>query len=288
MTAAHESPLLSSAYIHHEIAAIHPFVDGNGRTARLLMNLVLLRFGYPVVNIRREDRAKYYEALSFADLGLYDPLIELMLERANDVFTEMKRVREETERMRIYAERWGKTEAAIIQRREEREYSIWLRQMENVRLEFENVADLLDEKLREIKIDFWKYTEPDFTKFLELRDKGKTPQSWFFRIRLQRASDHLEENFMFNFFKNFSVYPPARKVIPLAVNRADNEGLYTYLDSQNIRLRDLFIENSQLHVRIRPLDNPGTYTISPKIEAGQAAQDFFDDVLKECFGLKHY
>jgi cell filamentation protein, protein adenylyltransferase len=281
-------PIAAAAYAHHQLAAIHPFVDGNGRTARLLMNLVLLRSGYPIVNIRREDRAKYYESLSFADLGLYDPLVELILDRANDVFTEMKRVREETERMKVYAERWGQTEAAVIQRREDREYKIWLGQMENVRLEFENVADLLDERLKEIRIQFWKYPEPSFAKFLELRDRGRTPQCWFFRIRVHRASSHAEENFMFSFFRNFSVYSPARKIIPLVANRADGEGQYAFLDTPKIRLRDLFIESGQLHVRFQPLDNPDTQSISDKIDAGQAARDFFDDVLKECFGLKHY
>jgi Fic family protein len=48
---------------HFRLTAIHPFGDGNGRTARLLMNLVLLRAGYPPVAIRPEDRAGYLAAL---------------------------------------------------------------------------------------------------------------------------------------------------------------------------------------------------------------------------------
>ncbi|HEY1752164.1 MAG TPA: Fic family protein [Caulobacteraceae bacterium] len=48
---------------HFRLTAIHPFADGNGRTARLLMNLVLLRAGYPPLAIRPEDRAAYLAAL---------------------------------------------------------------------------------------------------------------------------------------------------------------------------------------------------------------------------------
>jgi Fic/DOC family len=228
------SPIVGAAYVHHQLAAIHPFTDGNGRLARLLMNLILLRFGHPIVNIRREDRPKYHEALSFADVGLYSPLVELVLDRASEIFAELKRVREETERMRIFAERWGQTEASVIQRREEREHKQWLARMELVRLAFESAADLLDEKLIEIAVDCWPCQPPDFSKYIKLREKGSAPQSWFFRIRLRNKRANIEENFMFSSFRNWSVYPK-RKVIPLQSNRANTDVvLPTNLDSQGL------------------------------------------------------
>lgn len=48
---------------HFRLVAIHPFADGNGRTARLLMNLLLLRGGYPPVTVRPEDRKIYLDTL---------------------------------------------------------------------------------------------------------------------------------------------------------------------------------------------------------------------------------
>ncbi len=53
---------------HFRLTAIHPFGDGNGRTARLLMNLILLRQGYPPVAVRPEDRAAYLDALETASV----------------------------------------------------------------------------------------------------------------------------------------------------------------------------------------------------------------------------
>lgn len=53
---------------HYRLTAIHPFGDGNGRTARLLMNLMLIRGGYPPVAVRPEDRARYLDALERASL----------------------------------------------------------------------------------------------------------------------------------------------------------------------------------------------------------------------------
>jgi Fic family protein len=49
---------------HRCLVDIHPFSDGNGRTARLLMNLVLIRGGYPPVPVRPEDRVEYIRSLA--------------------------------------------------------------------------------------------------------------------------------------------------------------------------------------------------------------------------------
>lgn len=61
-----ETPLLQAALAHVLFGQIHPFVDGNGRTARALMNLVLLRRGYPTCIIREESRDSYIAALESA------------------------------------------------------------------------------------------------------------------------------------------------------------------------------------------------------------------------------
>ncbi len=58
-------PVILAAEMHERLVSIHPFIDGNGRTARLVMNLILLRNGYTRANIKgsQESRARYYEAL---------------------------------------------------------------------------------------------------------------------------------------------------------------------------------------------------------------------------------
>lgn len=68
--------------IHHELTKIHPFPDGNGRTARAFMNLQLLRYGFPPVYILLEDKSMYLKALSDADSnGKVDSLYGLVVER---------------------------------------------------------------------------------------------------------------------------------------------------------------------------------------------------------------
>jgi Fic family protein len=64
-----DDPVERAAKLHHGIASIHPFADGNGRAARLAMNFALLAAGYPPVTIPPEERAAYYNALEAADRG---------------------------------------------------------------------------------------------------------------------------------------------------------------------------------------------------------------------------
>ncbi|MFD4432021.1 Fic family protein [Nocardia sp. NPDC058497] len=66
------------AEIHCEFERIHPFLDGNGRTGRLVLNLVLVRLGFPPAIIFKRDRAKYLQALQRADRGDYGLLAELI------------------------------------------------------------------------------------------------------------------------------------------------------------------------------------------------------------------
>lgn len=63
-------PTPASAFdAHFRLTAIHPFGDGNGRTARLLINLLLIREGYPPIAVRPEDRKTYLDALERGSLA---------------------------------------------------------------------------------------------------------------------------------------------------------------------------------------------------------------------------
>jgi Fic family protein len=74
---------------HFRLAAIHPFSDGNGRTARLLMNLMLIRGGYPPVAVRPEDRKRYLDTLEQGSLtGDLLPFQTFMHERLDATLEE--------------------------------------------------------------------------------------------------------------------------------------------------------------------------------------------------------
>lgn len=80
-------PIELAAKVHIDFVGIHPFVDGNGRTSRLLMNLELIKHGYPPAIIKVEDRLEYYKALDSAHTTQnYEPFLQLMSKIVEESF----------------------------------------------------------------------------------------------------------------------------------------------------------------------------------------------------------
>jgi len=78
-----------AAYAHHELVRIHPFIDGNGRVARLLMSLILMREGYPPIVILNRERKKYFDALEkahFENLKDFFNFIARAVERSLNLY----------------------------------------------------------------------------------------------------------------------------------------------------------------------------------------------------------
>lgn len=71
-------PVLFAALFHHRFVSIHPFDDGNGRMARILMNLILMRSGFPPVVIKLQDRESYVAALRRADANEPDAIVSFV------------------------------------------------------------------------------------------------------------------------------------------------------------------------------------------------------------------
>ena len=74
------NPILLSAEFHYRFVKIHPFDDGNGRTARLLMNFILMQYGYPPIIIKTQDKNNYLIALQEADSGNFPKFVDYILE----------------------------------------------------------------------------------------------------------------------------------------------------------------------------------------------------------------
>ncbi len=82
-------PIELASILHHKLVHTHPFHDGNGRVARLLMNLTLMRGGYPMAVILNVDRKKYYDALKKADDKDSKPFVNFVaaaVERSLDLW----------------------------------------------------------------------------------------------------------------------------------------------------------------------------------------------------------
>ena len=84
----------AAAWIHHKITHIHPFAEGNGRTARLMANLVLERYNLIGISVKmeRENKNRYLQALSQIDeVGDYKPLVSLIFEGMTDRYNGVEK-----------------------------------------------------------------------------------------------------------------------------------------------------------------------------------------------------
>lgn len=78
-------PIERAARFHHDFVYIHPFIDGNGRTGRLLMNLLLMQDGYPITVIKTARKHEYYKALEKASIDKnYSDIITLIAEEVEN------------------------------------------------------------------------------------------------------------------------------------------------------------------------------------------------------------
>ncbi len=91
----HLHPVELSAEMHERLVTIHPFIDGNGRTSRLLMNLILIQNGFPIAILKgdAENRLKYYNALETAQTeNDKQPFLDLIAENVRETMERIIKV----------------------------------------------------------------------------------------------------------------------------------------------------------------------------------------------------
>ena len=116
-----DHPVKIAADAHAKLVTIHPFSDGNGRTARLLMTLILMQAGYPIAVVRKEDRLAYVEALELSqvkgDLNTFYNLIYDAVDRSLDIYLEAVEAEKSEERETPLEKRFYTTDevAKILQ-----------------------------------------------------------------------------------------------------------------------------------------------------------------------------
>lgn len=170
-------PLLC-AVAHAWFVYIHPFSDGNGRTGRALMNLILIRAGYPIVVIRNKDRIRYYEALRASDNGDITPLFELFVDRCGDSMRQIDRIRTDATGLSLAVEK--------VLEADRRRYEVWAAATQLF------VSSLL-EHLRSVEhqlgcsLAISEYGSPSFEDYRALNEANPDGNSWLCRIILRRG-----------------------------------------------------------------------------------------------------
>lgn len=189
--------LLVAAVAHTWFVYIHPFIDGNGRVARLLMNVILMRFGYPIAVITKEDRLRYYDALEISQSSELSAFLSLIVESVQESLEEY----EEAARQQREKEEWAASLAARFsapeKTRAKNEYEVWKNAMELLRSYFRQMAELLDESATVGRVYFKDFGNLEFEKYLSLRIGESAKKTWFFRVDFRSGSSAVRYLFFF-------------------------------------------------------------------------------------------
>jgi len=279
----HANVLLRAAWVHWAIARIHPFVDGNGRMARLWQDVVLFEGGLTCAIIRPEDRRNYLDALVSADDGDFNPLVQLVASRVAATFD---RYLVEVGRTEAFEEWVAEVAGEVDERAAERaelSYARWKRRMEQVRREFELCTAKVSGASKNVRIQVERYPLIDQTQWQNIRDGIGAEKTWFFRVDF--ASQNRRLRYFFFFGKHFwsdldNQDERAEKRVSLLISEDDGSGAAERLDKLEncpIALREVFVVDDQLVCRmVAPRSDEARYDRG--ISALRIAQDFIREV----------
>lgn len=273
--------LFCAAVAHAWLVYIHPFIDGNGRVARLLMNLILMRCGYPVAIITKEDRLRYYDALETSQASDLSPFISLLIECLHESLEEY----EEAAKEQREKEEWAQSLASRFSEKEkiraQNEFEVWKNAMELLKSYFRKTAELLSETSSVGSIFVRDFGNLEFEKYLSLRQFESAKKTWFFRIDFRSGEKVVRYLF---FFGSPSYLMRSKVDVTLHISREEPPGSFHYE-----RLETVTFDNI-----------PGIVEIGYKADAerfiarsrgGQARMDkidvlgkkFFEDVVRVHF-----
>jgi hypothetical protein len=168
-------PVVQAAWLHHQISFVHPFIDGNGRTARLLQDFVLLKRGLYPIGVPSSQRDQYYQALQKADSGDWDEIVSLLAQNQLSTLGRIDAItRAPEERMK-----WITSLTRIASSKKtgalHKQYIVWKSRMEQIRDAFARAASELDDSSDVIGVAYRWYETIDFDDWKTLVTTGRRP-----------------------------------------------------------------------------------------------------------------
>lgn len=225
--------ILYAAAAHTWFVSIHPFIDGNGRVARLIMNLVLMRHAFPMAIVRKEDRMRYYDALEESQSSDLSSFVSLVAERLERILEECDEEAEE----KIKHQEWTASLAAQFSQgdmdRSKDEYEVWNTAMESLRDYFRQTVELLNESILGGRIYFRDFGTLDFDKYLRLREGESAKRTWFFRVDFLIEGKSARYLFFFG-SASWKIQSETNVVVTLHLSREEPSNSFYYERLDNI------------------------------------------------------
>jgi cell filamentation protein, protein adenylyltransferase len=297
-----KSAIHFAAEMHSKLVAIHPFVDGNGRTARLLMNAILVNAGVPPAIINFHDKQRYLDGLVAGNRGDLSPTVELLAEIIEAALEEPQTAQRKgqpveetpTPHAPIQPKAPSHRLAEVMREKianlpidREARYKGWLAAFESFRQQVQLCCLGFNEAYSHTpyRTVYRSYDILPFDKYDSLLRDIRTPRTWLMGVDIR--SEEKAERFVFFFqtmssrFKNALSHAHIGKTLPqtdvtLAVSRW-SDGSFHRLSDEPVKLREVgyfsgevvFLQESQIG--------------HPEIKAGPTADlvsDFLADAIE--------
>jgi len=278
---ANVSGFLTAAVAHTWLVTEHPFIDGNGRVARLLMNLMLMRHGYPIAIITKEDRLRYYDALEISQASDLTPFIALLAESIQESLEEYEVAAKEQQVKTEWATSLAKKFTHTERIRAENEYEIWKNAMELLKSHVQQVAHIIDQATPFGSVYCRDFGNLEFEKYSALRSGDSAKRTWFLRVDFRRGDTTARYLF---FFGHASDGIQNRCDVTLHVAREEPPNSFhyerlKYIDSANVPdLVEIGYEMSKERFVVRKRNGRSQMKLVEEF-----TKQFFDDVVSKHF-----
>lgn len=284
-------PILRSAWLHNRFTYIHPFIDGNGRTGRLLQDFSLIEAGLFPTGVPSSKRDDYYDALELADNGEWDGFVGLIAERQLDVIAKASGIAKERKQREGWISALAIRASAKKTGALNKQYLVWQHKMEIVQSQFFDAAEEISESIDDLRIGTNKFETIPFNEWKMILEKGGIPRSWFFSIFFN--FDNIEVYRSTFYFKRHTARPnqnfsPRSDVVSLFLtgNAPNARAEFFDYEDTDISFRELFFD-AENRVEFYCEDDPRCSRAVEIHDPGETklVQSFFENVLVNKLGI---
>lgn len=253
--AAFLHPVVQAAWVHHQVSFVHPFVDGNGRTARLLQDFVLLKERLYPIGVPSSQRDEYYQALQRADAGDWDEIVSILAQNQLSTLGKIDAITRAPEERMKWITNLTKVASTKKTGALHKQYIVWKSRMEQIRDAFARAASEIDESSDVIGVAYRWYETVDFDDWKSLVTTGRRP-AFTWSISLLFFIDGEPVYKVIGFFSRHRTKPDdftidLREVVSMQFTgieaRSEDRPDFVNYNDPDIRLRELLYHDDKLH-----------------------------------------
>ncbi|MGB0902345.1 Fic family protein [Halocynthiibacter sp.] len=245
-------PIVRSAWLHNRFTYIHPFLDGNGRTARLLQDFTLLEGKLFPTGVPSSLRDDYYDALAEADNNDWDSLVAIIANRQLSIISKASGIANERRERSEWIAKLAKKADDKKHGAQHKQYLVWSHKMNEIQAAFETTAQELSSASEVLSVQHRNLPVLDFKAWKAMCSGEQIRENWFF-TQMLRVDGEKVYSFVFYFRKH--IHFPADTFVeddPLIGLRftggapAEKYAFSLFQDS-DIRLREILFHAEDLY-----------------------------------------